>query len=660
MVKNAKRLLCLALLFALLPAAAWATTPRFNDIQGHWARDYILAFAAKDLVHGYPDGSFRPDRPVSRAEFICILLNCLGITPAPGAQTSAFSDTANHWARAQIAEAVLRGILVPGEYPDGLKPNGPLYRSEVAAMMVRALGKKPTTTPTTFKDNAQVEKSMYKGYIKTACDEGLMHGYPDGTFRPFQGVTRGEACAMLTNFLGKLGTPSAPPAATNPSSGGSLTTLIIKGNRYTLGNTAVYLKRDMTNIPISSLSVVGGLLFINNTYTYPLNGTVNNPDLVVNNVRYVNCRLSAAGGEVTAEPDAVVVDSFTYDGRKYYADYVKLYIGNKNGDYYLSDAAVNDEHTIRVAGNDYDLATIPVAIALGEDFYAVTKIYYDGDNISLDLVPTAPVVRKGLDLSDISAIFIDNRSISLDNVSSLFFIINGTAYDLGEAVVDASGSFTADGKNYPPDQVTVVLNKSFYKLKDARNMDGKFVFYCTSSPISVWAKVNGKYQDAGAIQIFVGSNTYDLKDVLVVQRNVIRVGGRQYKLRDVAGCRIDGKFYDLEEIDYDTNLDLVTLEVSESSGTWIGGLTNRPQRYVFYLDNTLYRDGAGEDTAIYAAGDWRALDLITLADPSHFVYNNTTYDLIGAQIKIGDTTFKVTDAAWRVGTQTLEVYLQAP
>lgn len=657
MQKRASFILLALLLSLLLPTVVFAATPQFTDIQNHWAKDYILSFANKSFVKGYPDHTFKPDRPISRAEFTCILLNSLGITAASNVNTPTFSDTANHWARAQIAEAVRRGILIVSEYPDGLKPDGPIYRSEAAAMMIRALGKNPDMTPTSFKDSDQIARSMYRGFIEEAYNEGLMHGYPDGTFRPFQGVTRGEACAMLTSLLAKAGNSSAPPVSVTPISSNNLT-LVIQGQRYSPGETAVYLKRDMTNIPISSLSVAGGLVFINNTFTYPLNSTSNTPDLVVNNTRYVQCRLSVSGNDLQAAPEAVKLDSISYGGYKYNADYVKLYIGNKNSDYYLADAELVDQQTVRVAGNSYDLNSTPVAIALGEDFYAIKGINFESSGVTLDLTATDPVVLNGLDLSHISAIFVDNQSLNLNTISSLFFIIDGNRYDLDETVIDASGNFTADNQSYSPDQVTMAIDNTFYKLTDVKSFGGKFIFYCTPSNVTTWAIVNGKYQDASTIQILMGNNIYSLDNVLVVQHNVVRIGGRQYKLGDLFGCRINGTLYDIEDIDYDSSLEMVTMEVTESTSAWTGVLPNQPQKYVFYLGNSIYQDGATSAVTIYAGGDWRTFASITFSDQSHFVYDNTTYNLLGALIKIGNTTFTVVDSAWRVRSQIMEVYLQ--
>ena len=446
-----------------------------------------------------------------------------------------FSDTATHWAHAQIAEAVQRGILVVSEYPNGLKPDGSILRSEAAAMMVRALGMSPDNTATTFNDQDQIAKSEYSGYIKAASDAGLMNGYPDGTFRPFQGVTRAEACVMLSNLVTKLGgatTPAAPATTGTASNSSSLTGLVVQGNTYNLANTQIYLRQQWAaNVPISSISLAGGLVLINNT-PFVLNGDNNNPDLVVNNARYVNCKLSVSGSDLVATPTALELDSLTYNGSTYGADYTHLYIGAKNSTYYLSDAELVDEHTVQIAGVNYDLGSTQISVNLGDNnFYAIQGIDIGSSGITLNLTAISPVVMSNLDLSDISAIFVNSQSLSLNTVSNLSFIVGNSNHTLSQVTIDASGNFTANGKSYTPSQVTMIINNNFYQLESASSLGGKLVFYCTTSSVTSWAIVNNNYVDASTVQIICGAGVYTLNNVLVVSDNLIRINGQQYNAR---------------------------------------------------------------------------------------------------------------------------------
>jgi len=654
------------LLFLLLPGAASAATPSFTDIQHHWAKSYILDFASKGFIKGYPDGTFRPDKPITRAEFTCILESSMGTTPSTSPSVQTFSDTANHWAHAQIAEAVLKGILVVSEYPNGLKPDGAILRSEAAAMMIRALGQSPDNAVTSFNDQGQIAKSMYAGYIKAASDEGLMNGYPDGTFRPFQVVTRAEACVMLSKLVNEPGGSSssqAPPATTgNTSSSSGLTGLVVQGNTYTLSNSKIYLRNNQANVPVYSINLSGSLVYINNTFPFTLNATSNNPDLVVNNARYLNCQLSVSGNDLVAVPASLVLDSVTYNGSTYDSYYVKLYVGGKNDNYYLSDAELVDGHTVKIAGANYDLGSTQIAIALGDSFYAIQGIEITGSDISLSLTAINPVVVSSLDLSDISAIFVNSQSLSLDTVSTLFFIVGGSQYNLSDVTIDASGNFTANGKNYAANQVTMVITgnsnqTNFYQLESASSLGGKFIFSCTASSVTSWAIVNNDYVDASTVQIISGAGAYTLNNVLVVSDNLVRINGQQYSANNLS-CMINGTYYSIEDINYNTTLNLPTLETGEATSAPVGVLSSQPTSYVFYLNNSVYQTGATGAT-INAGGTWAAFGSITFPDSSHFAYNNTSYNLMGAQVQINGTQFTISDIALRLSSQVMEVYLQA-
>ena len=65
----------------------------FSDIDEHWAKSYILDAAEKGIISGYPDGTFLPDKPVTRAEFTKMVNNALGNNAS---STLTFSDVPSY------------------------------------------------------------------------------------------------------------------------------------------------------------------------------------------------------------------------------------------------------------------------------------------------------------------------------------------------------------------------------------------------------------------------------------------------------------------------------------------------------------------------------------------------------------------------------------
>ena len=112
--------------------------PTFSDVsQDYWAHEEIEVLAKMGVVNGYPDGTFLPENPVTRAEFAKMVLLSLGLTPkAPSAIR--FPDVGkDHWAYLYVEGLASLG-LVEG-YPDGtFQPEGQVTLAEVVAVVVRA------------------------------------------------------------------------------------------------------------------------------------------------------------------------------------------------------------------------------------------------------------------------------------------------------------------------------------------------------------------------------------------------------------------------------------------------------------------------------------------------------------------------------------------
>ncbi|WP_366923763.1 S8 family serine peptidase [Metallumcola ferriviriculae] len=193
-----------SLLSFLEPAAAVDT---FSDIRGHWGEKAVLLGQSRGVISGYPDGSFQPERPVTRAEFIRMLVTALGLSyqrPAVAQAYSEFSDVEyNHWAKSDIIIGRESG-LAKGYSSDKFAPSSVIRRQEMAALLVRALRYAGKTdidqVPLNFTDRDSI--APWAGeYVAMAVGSGLMNGYPDGSFKPDYRATRAEAATMLYRLL---------------------------------------------------------------------------------------------------------------------------------------------------------------------------------------------------------------------------------------------------------------------------------------------------------------------------------------------------------------------------------------------------------------------------------------------------------------------------
>ncbi|MEG6512569.1 S-layer homology domain-containing protein [Desulforamulus ruminis] len=168
----------------------------FMDTSNHWAKDTIKKLVTNGFVSGYPDGCFRPDHPITRAEFVTILVKALKLEPVQG---KVFMDIQNHWAKDAITTANACGIL--NGYQDGtFRPDELITREEMAVIMVKAKKLDFSFQEFSITDGKDIS-TWAKESVTIAIEHNMMKGYPDGTFKPKENATRAEAATVILNSI---------------------------------------------------------------------------------------------------------------------------------------------------------------------------------------------------------------------------------------------------------------------------------------------------------------------------------------------------------------------------------------------------------------------------------------------------------------------------
>ncbi|MDF2669354.1 MAG: peptidase [Paenibacillus sp.] len=171
----------------------------YIDIAGHWAQPAMEELSNKQIISGFGDYTFRPERSVTRAEAVSMLVRAFGYAKYKAIDFTDLSP--GFWAYDAISLAAQAGIIQG--YPDRtMRPDQPLTRIEMAVLFANALkisGKQRGNHP--FDD---VELDHWAvPILKQMKAEGWITGYDDGGFHPDQLSTRAEFASMLTRVMGK-------------------------------------------------------------------------------------------------------------------------------------------------------------------------------------------------------------------------------------------------------------------------------------------------------------------------------------------------------------------------------------------------------------------------------------------------------------------------
>ncbi len=167
-----------------------STSPYYNSIS---------YFAKRGIISGYADGSFKPEKNVTRAELLAIVFKWLNIEIRGNSTTSTFRDISNNsWINPIISEALKRKIISADK--NTFSPDRPVTRVEFLAILWLASGEQISDQVTkSWKDVSWTHWSHK--YAEFALKNALIDNISGDLFKPNQVVTRGELAQALYRYL---------------------------------------------------------------------------------------------------------------------------------------------------------------------------------------------------------------------------------------------------------------------------------------------------------------------------------------------------------------------------------------------------------------------------------------------------------------------------
>lgn len=188
-----------------------------TDVKGHWAQPFIEALASRQIISGFPDGSYRPNDPVTRAQFAAIIAK---LNPPARREAQVFGDVAsNFWGFNAITTTYRAGYM--SGYPGNLfKPAEEIPRVQVLVALASGLGAMPKdATVVSFYQDASDIPSYATSAIAAATERRMVVNYPTlKQLNPNRNATRADVAALVYQALNsKKDVPAiASPYIVNP------------------------------------------------------------------------------------------------------------------------------------------------------------------------------------------------------------------------------------------------------------------------------------------------------------------------------------------------------------------------------------------------------------------------------------------------------------
>lgn len=194
----------------LLPTMTCAV---FTDVpEDAWFSRAVTEMREEGLLSGFPDGTFRPNDPISAAEFVSVTARCAGLQAVQG-QTS-------HWAAGHLQAALQSGWYDWDELPPtGESFDRPISRQLAVKVLMRALLPQVrgdyTVESAKIKDFSRLNGRYYESVL-AAYSAGIVRGDEKGCFNPQSSLSRAEACVLFQSALKLVGTDIPDPAVPGP------------------------------------------------------------------------------------------------------------------------------------------------------------------------------------------------------------------------------------------------------------------------------------------------------------------------------------------------------------------------------------------------------------------------------------------------------------
>ncbi len=194
-----KKIIITIVLISVFFSTMSVTHAALSDIDNHWANKEINYMVEKEILKGYPDGSFRPTNNITKAEFYKVINGLIGYSLKADIK---FKDVKEEkWFFEEVQKGVAAKYIVEEE---NLFPESKITREEVARILSIVFEvEEDNESAKKFSDYAEIPENLL-GIFGGLVRDGYLAGYPDGTVKPKGEIQRSEVVKMLSNISGEI------------------------------------------------------------------------------------------------------------------------------------------------------------------------------------------------------------------------------------------------------------------------------------------------------------------------------------------------------------------------------------------------------------------------------------------------------------------------
>ena len=515
-----------AMVLTLLPG--WV-----QPAQASYMDDYLNQMVSWGFMRGDIEGNLYPDNNITRAEFVTIINRAFGYQEMGGTPFQDVDET--DWFAQDVDIAYTAGYI-EGTSKNTFSPDMEISREQAAVILARNLMMQPAVGENVAFSDGRELSSWSSGLVATAASYHLISGYPDGTFRPQNPITRGEAAIMVVNAIG---TPVQEPGThtlgnvygnvTITSSGVTLRDTVVAGNLYI--TTGV----DLGDVLLENVTVLGEIVVSGGGLSEGGDDSiilrnVTAPTLVVDNIQDQKVSLRVEGNGVidtaSIRTNAVLTDN-TADG-----------YGIKLVEF---DAEGEEEYTLDLAGNVKEVVNLTpesyVNVGAGE----VDKLTVDekATDSVLNIAPGATVGNLNLDVAttvtgdgDIVNLTVNASGSTVSMLPDQIVVRPGVEATIDGEVMDsvAAAESSADPR----------LQAGYPKITDLAPTSATVQFSTNKSGTVYWA-VTAVTDGSATVDELINPPSYTTS--IVKSGSVSISGSKEIKSAKISGLTSDGSYY---------------------------------------------------------------------------------------------------------------------